>query len=359
MSYPPWRDNGPNRPYGGDRGAGQRDRDTRAPVGDPSVPRRDPRDGTGPGTGAGPTGPRRTVAGPGTGAGPGSAWGDQLRPAPRFPGEDSTRKRPATKRRRRRRRGPLSRIGQGALRGGLGVCVIIASAALGAAATIATRSQPGLALGLFVLAGTVTAALTVEPRAGRLIFPVPALSYLVAALVAGAMYNRSADNTELAVGAAQWIANGFFVMVLATLLAIALTTVRWFLWRRSGRVPLAADWPAEARTGGPPQPGPPGAVGRGEPRSPAGRPPQGPPPQSPTGMGPAGMGPAGMGPAGMGPAGMGPAGTWGRDQRPGPGWPERPPQGPGRTSPQQPWVLAAAAQGLTASPAGHNAAPGA
>ena len=130
-----------------------------------------------------------------------------------------------------------------------------------------------------MLAGTVTAALTVEPRAGRLIFPVPALSYLVAALVAGGMYNRSADNTELAVGAAQWIANGFFVMVLATLLAIALTTVRWFLWRRAGRVPLAADWPAEARTAGPPQPGPPGAGGWGEPRSPGGRPPQGPAPE--------------------------------------------------------------------------------
>ena len=222
------------------------------------------------------------------------------------------------------------------MRGGLGVCVIIACAALGAAATIATRSQPGLVLGLFVLAGTVAAALTVEPRAGRLIFPVPALSYLVAALVAGGMYNRSADNTELAVGAAQWIANGFFVMVLATLLAIALTTVRWFLWRRSGRVPLAADWPAEARTAGPPQPGPAGAGGWGDPRSPGARPPQGPPPQGPAGMGPAGMGPQGMGPQGMGPQGMGPAGTWGRDQRPGPGWQQRPPQGPDRTPPQQP-----------------------
>ena len=144
------------------------------------------------------------------------------------------------------------------MRGGLAVCLILATAALGAAATIATRSQPGLVLGLFVLAGTVVAALTVEPRAGRLIFPVPALAYLVAALVAGGMYNRSANNTELAVGVAQWIANGFFVMVLATLLAIALTTVRWFLWRRSGRVPLAADWPAEARTARPPQTGPAG-----------------------------------------------------------------------------------------------------
>ena len=103
---------------------------------------------------------------------------------------------------------------------------------IGAVATIVTKAQPGSVLGLFVLAGTVAAALTVQPRTGRLIFPVPALSYLIAALTAGAVYDRSADKTELAVGAAQWIANGFFVMVLSTLLAIALTTVRWYMWRR-------------------------------------------------------------------------------------------------------------------------------
>ena len=228
--------------------------------------------------------------------------------------------------------------------------LIIASAALGAAATIATRSQPGLALGLFVLAGTVVAALTVEPRAGRLIFPVPALSYLVAALVAGGMYNRSADNTELAVGAAQWIANGFFVMVLATLLAIALTTVRWFLWRRSGRVPLAADWPAEARTAGPPQPGPPGAGGWGEPRSPGGRPPQG--------RG-ARHGPGGNGPGGNGPGGNGPGGNLGAGSASRPRLAGAAAAGSGPDLAAAALGLAAAAQGLTASPAGHNAAPGA
>jgi hypothetical protein len=164
-------------------------------------------------------------------------------------------------------------MGQGVLRGGLGVWVIVASAALGAVATIVGRVQPGLALGLFVLAGTVAAALTVEPRAGRLIFPVPALSYLIAALASGVAYNRSSDSAELAVGATQWIANGFFVMVLATLLAIALTMVRWFLWRRHGRLPLAADWtgPLTPASGArPPQVGPSGPDGWGEPRSPGG-----------------------------------------------------------------------------------------
>ena len=181
--------------------------------------------------------------------------------------------------------GRLSRIWEGSLRGGLGVCVIVGSAVIGAVATIVTKSQPGSVLGLFVLAGTVAAALTVQPRTGRMIFPVPALSYLIAALAAGVVYDRSADKTEIAVGAAQWIASGFFVMVLSTLLAIALTTVRWYMWRRDQRGPAAPDWSATAprppagpprRPGTPPgtPPGaPPGTQGRWDQR-PAPRPDQ-------------------------------------------------------------------------------------
>jgi hypothetical protein len=207
------------------------------------------------------------------------------------------------------------------------VCVIAASAALGAVATIVTRAQPGLALGLFVLAGTVAAALTIEPRAGRLIFPVPALSYLIAALAAGAVYNHSGNKTELAVGAAQWIANGFFVMVLATLLAIALTTVRWLLWRRSGQVPLAADWPAETTAPRTPWPGGTAAAsGWGDPRSPGPRPvPE--PPRMPPVPG------AGQGTG----AGPGP-GSWGPEQRPRPTFTPNPnlPPGPSRAPYQGP-----------------------
>jgi hypothetical protein len=199
--------------------------------------------------------------------------------------------------------GRLSRIWEGSLSGGLGVCVIVGSAAIGTGATIATHSQPGSALGLFVLAGTVAAALTVQPRTGRLIFPVPALSYLIAALVAGVAYDRSVDKTEIAVGAAQWIANGFFVMVLATLLAIALTTVRWFMWRRDQRGPAAPEWSVPA---GPPA---------GPPRPPGGQRPRGTQPRTPTTRPPVSAGP--------------------RDQRPGPrpdqrpGWTPAPDQRPG------------------------------
>jgi hypothetical protein len=205
----------------------------------------------------------------------------------------------------------LSRIWEGSLRGGLGVCVIVGSAAIGATATIVTHSQPGSVLGLFVLAGTVAAALTVQPRTGRLIFPVPALSYLIAALAAGVVYDRSADKTLIAVGAAQWFANGFFVMVLSTLLAIALTTVRWFMWRRGQRGPAASDWSvSHGASAGPP--GPPA----GPPRRPAGPRPLGTQPRTQRTQRP--------------PASAGPG-----DQRPGPrpdqrpGW--APDRGPGST----------------------------
>jgi hypothetical protein len=129
----------------------------------------------------------------------------------------------------------------GSLRGGVGVSIVAASAALGAIITIAHRAQPGRVLGVCIVVGTVIAALAVRPRAGRLIFPVPVLAYLVGALIAGIAYNRSTSKTELVIGSAQWIANGFLLMALATGLAIVLVTIRWILRRSDRRVPAVPD----------------------------------------------------------------------------------------------------------------------
>ena len=105
------------------------------------------------------------------------------------------------------------------------------------------RSAPGSLLGFFVVVGTVAAALAIRPRAGRMIFPVPVLSYLVAALLSGAVFDRSGSKTVLAIDAAQWIASGFFAMALATVLAVVIITARWFLWRRGRPATRDPGWP--------------------------------------------------------------------------------------------------------------------
>jgi hypothetical protein len=153
-----------------------------------------------------------------------------------------------------RRPGGLGRWG--ALQGGLGVCIIVASAAIGATLTMVARSAPGSLLGLFVVLGTVAAALAVRPRSGWMIFPVPVLSYLVAALTSGVVFDRSVDssNTALAVAAAQWIADGFFAMAFATVLAVVIIAARWLLWRRRRPTPRDPGWPAPAA--GPTRTGP-------------------------------------------------------------------------------------------------------
>jgi hypothetical protein len=117
----------------------------------------------------------------------------------------------------------------GTFPGRLGVCVVIGSAALGGLVTAVTGQQPGAVLGVFLVVGTVVAALAVRPRTGYLILPVPALSYLVAAMIAGLIYDRSNDASKaaLAINATQWIAGGFVAMAAATLLAMVITAVRW------------------------------------------------------------------------------------------------------------------------------------
>ncbi|MDQ2811261.1 MAG: hypothetical protein M3Z75_05105, partial [Actinomycetota bacterium] len=146
----------------------------------------------------------------------------------------------------------------GSLQGGLGVCIIVASTALGAIATMVTGRTPGLLLGVFVVIGTIAAALAVRPRAGRMILPVPVLSYLVAALISGVIYNRGdgASKTALALGAAQWIADGFFAMAMASALAMGLITVRWLLWRRQRKTAPTPGWtsPAPGQVRRPPRP---------------------------------------------------------------------------------------------------------
>lgn len=139
----------------------------------------------------------------------------------------------------------------GRLPGRFGVLVVIGSAAVGALLTAVTGSAPGIMLGICVVAGTVAGALAVRPRTSYLIIPVPALAYLVAALIAGLIYDRSSDGsrTLLAVNGSQWIASGFVAMAIATGAAIVIMVVRLRLWPTSkGRGSAGPRDPGEGRT---------------------------------------------------------------------------------------------------------------
>jgi hypothetical protein len=121
--------------------------------------------------------------------------------------------------------------------GRLGVFGVIGATLVGLLITLLSGTEPGVILGVFVVVGTVAAALAVRPGAVYLIFPVPALAYAVAAVTAGLVHDRGVDtsHTALAISAAQWIAGGFVAMTVATGLAVLIAGYRWLRMARPGR----------------------------------------------------------------------------------------------------------------------------
>jgi hypothetical protein len=120
--------------------------------------------------------------------------------------------------------------------GRLGVFAVIGATVLGMLITVLAGSEPGVILSVFLIAGTVAAALAVRPGAVYLIFPVPAPAYAVAAIIAGLVHDRGVDtsSTALALSAAQWIAAGFIPMIIATGLAMLIAGYRFL---RAARPP--------------------------------------------------------------------------------------------------------------------------
>ncbi len=121
--------------------------------------------------------------------------------------------------------------------GRLGVFTVVAAAFLGGVVTVLSGSEPGQALAIFILAGTVVAETVVRLRSAYLLLPVPALAYLAAAVSSGLIHDRAADTsrTALTLNGVQWAATGFPAMVAATALAIVIIAARW-LWSARGRV---------------------------------------------------------------------------------------------------------------------------
>jgi hypothetical protein len=142
-----------------------------------------------------------------------------------------------------RHRPPPARNRWGSLPARSGVWIIVLSAALGLTATVVANREPGDLLGVFLIAGTLLAAIAVRPKAVHMIIPAPALAFLTASVIAGLVHDRATDVTLTAVTVSglQWIAGGFLAMTAATLLAIALTAARR----------LRARGPASRRRRGP------------------------------------------------------------------------------------------------------------
>ena len=118
--------------------------------------------------------------------------------------------------------------------------------------SLVTGRGPGLLLNVFLLAGTVAAVLCVRPRAVYLVIPVPAVAYLIAAMITGLVSDRVAGSSRTAVliSAAQWVAAGFLAMTVATLLVVAVTVgyllARWHGSRsRRRRFPADDRYPAD------------------------------------------------------------------------------------------------------------------
>ena len=167
----------------------------------------------------------------------------------------------------------------GSLTGRAGVCIVAGGAAAGAVLTVLAGTGPGALLGVFLVAGTLAAALAIQPRVVYRIIPVPALAYAVTAPIAGVIGDRaaSASHTALAISAAQWIASGFLPMAAATLLAIVVTVIRWLTSQATQRDPEGPVYFPAARQAASSHRAPP-VRNPVPPRRPA--PPRSPPPQT-------------------------------------------------------------------------------
>lgn len=172
--------------------------------------------------------------------------------------ESNTRSRGRNRGRNRGTRGRRSRRARpdrwwGSRPGRAGIGLAIGGAAAGLLVTVLSGREPGLVLGIFLLAGTAAGALAVQPRAAYLIIPVPPLACAVAATLAGLIHDHAAgtSHTALAISAAQWIASGFLAMTAATLMAVAVTTARWAAGRRHHhrQRPAGPPFAPRARTG--------------------------------------------------------------------------------------------------------------
>ncbi len=113
------------------------------------------------------------------------------------------------------------------------VYILLGFAVIGVLGTLLTSNEPGSTLGLFIIVGSVIAALAIRLRSVYLLIPLPALVFFVAAVLTGAVHDSGIDTskTEISVSFLQWIAGVFFGMCVATILVVVISGGRWLFSR--------------------------------------------------------------------------------------------------------------------------------
>jgi hypothetical protein len=128
--------------------------------------------------------------------------------------------------------GLLGRIGT--LRTPAAMLIVAGAASIGIVASLALGKDPGMLLGFFIIVGSIAAVLGIQRSSVYLIFPVPALTIFVAAILLGKVHDAelSSSTTGLASAFAQWIAGIFVPAVVATVLVVVVGGARWLLGRQ-------------------------------------------------------------------------------------------------------------------------------
>jgi hypothetical protein len=120
---------------------------------------------------------------------------------------------------------------------------LAAGTLLGIIFTLMADQEPGTLLGVFIIVGSIAAALVIKRGRIYLLFPAPALAFFVGAIVAGKVHDAKLGSSTagLASGFTQWIAGIFFPAVIATILVLLIGGGRWVLGRQlvtTGQSPL-------------------------------------------------------------------------------------------------------------------------
>jgi hypothetical protein len=133
----------------------------------------------------------------------------------------------------------------------IALSIFFGAAIIGAIGTIATHADPGFVLGFMIIVGACLAALCIRRKAVYVLIPLPALAYLVLAVVTGYIHDHSmgTSTTTLATDFTQWLSGGFTGICLATILVLLIFGARLLLSRQlvSGQFQTSAQRTSSGR----------------------------------------------------------------------------------------------------------------